>query len=302
MSKPLASTPLAPADDFVRRHVGPDDDELRYMLDTLGADTLDALLDETLPKSIRDDTLDLPAARSEPDVLAALRRFGAENKPRTSLVGMGYYPTVTPGVIQRNVLENPAWYTAYTPYQPEISQGRLEALLNFQTTITELTGLGSRQRLAARRGDSRRRGDEHGSTPVEVTVGKVLRPPRHAPADDRRALDAGASRSASSLSSATSTGLPTDASGRCSATRRRRVPSSTGVTTPLSSTTTVALLSSPPTCWRARCSLPRLSSAPTSPSGQPSASACRSASAARTPRSSALTPRLLGRCPDGSSG
>ena len=80
-------------------------------------------------------------ARSEPDVLAALRRFGAENKPRTSLVGMGYYPTVTPGVIQRNVLENPAWYTAYTPYQPEISQGRLEALLNFQTTITELTGL-----------------------------------------------------------------------------------------------------------------------------------------------------------------
>jgi glycine dehydrogenase len=141
MSKPLASTPLAPADDFLRRHVGPADDEVRYMLDTLGADTLDALLDETLPKSIRDDTLDLPAARSEPDVLAALRRFGAENKPRTSLVGMGYYPTVTPGVIQRNVLENPAWYTAYTPYQPEISQGRLEALLNFQTTITELTGL-----------------------------------------------------------------------------------------------------------------------------------------------------------------
>jgi glycine dehydrogenase len=141
MTTPPASTPPAPADDFVRRHVGPTDDELRYMLDTLGVDTLDALLDETLPESIRDDRLDLPAARSEPDVLAALRRLAAENRPRICLIGMGYSPTVTPGVIQRNVLESPAWYTAYTPYQPEISQGRLEALLNFQTTITELTGL-----------------------------------------------------------------------------------------------------------------------------------------------------------------
>ena len=112
------------------------------MLATLGVDTLDALLDETLPASIRDDTLDLPAARSEPGVLAALRRpRRREPTAHVSLIGMGYYPTVTPGVIQRNVLENPAWYTAYTPYQPEISQGRLEALLNFQTTITELTGL-----------------------------------------------------------------------------------------------------------------------------------------------------------------
>ena len=141
MTDPPVSTHPAAADDFVRRHVGPDDVELRHMLDTLGVDTLDALLAETLPESIRDDALDLPAARSETDVLAALRRLGAENAPRTSLIGMGYYPTVTPGVIQRNVLENPAWYTAYTPYQPEISQGRLEALLNFQTTITELTGL-----------------------------------------------------------------------------------------------------------------------------------------------------------------
>ena len=141
MTRPPASTPPAPQNDFVRRHVGPDAGELRSMLDILGVDTLDALLDETLPESIRDDALDLPPARSEPEVLAALRRIGAENAPRTSLIGMGYSPTVTPGVIQRNVLENPAWYTAYTPYQPEISQGRLEALLNFQTTITELTGL-----------------------------------------------------------------------------------------------------------------------------------------------------------------
>ena len=141
MTNRLASTPPAPADDFVRRHVGPNEDELRHMLATLGVGTLDELLDQTLPASIRDDSLALPAARSETGVLAALRDLATENRPRTSLIGMGYYPTVTPAVIQRNVLESPAWYTAYTPYQPEISQGRLEALLNFQTTISELTGL-----------------------------------------------------------------------------------------------------------------------------------------------------------------
>ena len=140
-ARTLASIPPAPADDFVRRHVGPNADELGHMLATLGVDTLDDLLDQTLPGSIRDDGLDLPEARSEPGVLEALRELAARNQPRTSLIGMGYYPTVTPGVIQRNVLESPAWYTAYTPYQPEISQGRLEALLNFQTAISELTGL-----------------------------------------------------------------------------------------------------------------------------------------------------------------
>src|SRR5262245_52973155 len=113
--------------EFVRRHVGPGAGELDEMLRTLGLGSLESLLDETLPDSIRDETLDLPPARSEPDVLAALRRIAAENTPRASLIGMGYYSTVTPGVIQRNVLENPAWYTAYTPYQPEVSQGRLEA-------------------------------------------------------------------------------------------------------------------------------------------------------------------------------
>src|SRR6187397_345662 len=127
--------------EFVRRHVGPGVEELGEMLRTLGTGSLEGLLDETVPESIRDEKLELPPARSEPEVLAALRRIAAENKPRTSLIGMGYYPTVTPGVVQRNVLENPAWYTAYTPYQPEISQGRLEALLNFQTMVADLTGL-----------------------------------------------------------------------------------------------------------------------------------------------------------------
>jgi glycine dehydrogenase len=145
MVTPATRTPLAELTDdgnFVTRHVGPSDAELEHMLDVIGAKSLADLLDQTVPASIRSDTpLDLPAARSEPDVLAALARLAARNQRRTSLIGMGYTNTHLPGVIRRNVLENPAWYTAYTPYQPEISQGRLEALLDFQTMVTELTGL-----------------------------------------------------------------------------------------------------------------------------------------------------------------
>jgi glycine dehydrogenase len=140
-ARSAATAPLVPPDEFVDRHVGPDDAEIRHMLGLLGVDTLEALLDETLPTSIREEALAVPPARTEPEVLDALRQFATENQLRTSLIGMGYSATHTPGVILRNVLENPAWYTAYTPYQPEISQGRLEALLNFQTTVTELTGL-----------------------------------------------------------------------------------------------------------------------------------------------------------------
>ena len=130
------------ADDFVDRHVGPDAAELDRLLDVIGAKSLDDLLEQTVPASIRSEwDLDLPAARDERSVLAALRDFADRNRPRTSLIGMGYTDTFTPPVIQRNVLENPAWYTAYTPYQAEISQGRLEALVNFQTMVAELTGL-----------------------------------------------------------------------------------------------------------------------------------------------------------------
>ena len=136
-------TPLAQLiDEFVDRHVGPTEPELERMLDVIGAKSLDELLDQTVPASIRSEVaLDLPAARTEAEVLAALRTLAARNAARTSLIGMGYTGTVTPPVIQRNLLENPAWYTAYTPYQAEISQGRLEALLNFQTMVAELTGL-----------------------------------------------------------------------------------------------------------------------------------------------------------------
>jgi glycine dehydrogenase len=127
---------------FVRRHIGPGASERHAMLDVLGYESLEALVDAAVPDSIRDLS---PAVTAEPvgeaETLARLRRLGAANEVFTSLIGLGYSGTFTPPVIARNVLENPAWYTAYTPYQPEISQGRLEALLNFQTMVADLTGM-----------------------------------------------------------------------------------------------------------------------------------------------------------------
>ncbi|MFM8303114.1 MAG: glycine dehydrogenase (aminomethyl-transferring), partial [Actinomycetota bacterium] len=129
------------ADEFVARHVGPGPEDVATMLAALGYESLDALVDAAVPETIRDRTpLDLPAPLCESEMLAELRMVAGENQVVTSLLGLGYAGTVTPGVILRNVLENPAWYTAYTPYQPEISQGRLEVLLNFQTLVTDLTG------------------------------------------------------------------------------------------------------------------------------------------------------------------
>jgi len=128
--------------EFVARHVGPSPDEQRHMLDTIGYGSVDELMDAAIPEAIRwHRALDLPPAASEAEVLAELRELAGANQLVTSMIGLGYYGTHTPGVIRRNVLENPAWYTAYTPYQPEISQGRLEALLNFQTVVADLTGL-----------------------------------------------------------------------------------------------------------------------------------------------------------------
>ena len=130
--------------DFHRRHIGPfaDTTSMDDMLATIGVSTLDELIDRTVPRSIRMvEPMDLPDALSEVEVLRELRQLVSRNRPRRSLIGMGYTGTITPPVIKRNVLENPAWYTSYTPYQPEISQGRLEALLNFQTMVAELTGL-----------------------------------------------------------------------------------------------------------------------------------------------------------------
>jgi len=135
-------TELENADGFVGRHIGPSETELTAMLSVVGAATLDDFAGKAVPQAIRSGNLTrLPDAVDEAGVITELRALAAENAPMKSLIGMGYHGTVTPPVIQRNVLENPGWYTAYTPYQAEIAQGRLEALLNFQTTICELTGL-----------------------------------------------------------------------------------------------------------------------------------------------------------------
>jgi glycine dehydrogenase len=126
---------------FADRHVGPRPDDIARMLDRVGHGSLDDLMAAAVPKAIASRTLDLPDPLSEHDAARELRRLAELNRPAESMIGLGYHSTITPGVIRRNVLEDPSWYTAYTPYQPEISQGRLEALLNFQTVIGDLTGL-----------------------------------------------------------------------------------------------------------------------------------------------------------------
>jgi glycine dehydrogenase len=135
-------TELEENDSFVRRHIGPSEVELAAMLHAVGATTLDDVAGRTIPAAIRyNETLRLPPPIDEAATIAELRALAAQNAATKSLIGMGYHGTVTPPVILRNVLENPGWYTAYTPYQAEIAQGRLEALLNFQTLICELTGM-----------------------------------------------------------------------------------------------------------------------------------------------------------------
>ncbi len=129
-------------DNFIRRHNGPNDSDLPEMLEVAGVKDLDQLIDETLPRAIRmKEPLKLPKGINEYEYLTHLRELALKNKIYKTYIGLGYYNTILPGVIQRNVLENPGWYTSYTPYQAEISQGRLEALLNFQTVIADMTGL-----------------------------------------------------------------------------------------------------------------------------------------------------------------
>src|SRR6266487_1527100 len=127
---------------FADRHIGPSAEEVAQMLRELGFENLDALIDATVPKNIRlDRALELPAAKSENDALAKLRALASQNRIGRNFIGAGYSGTITPPVIQRNILENPGWYTAYTPYQAELAQGRLEALVNFQTMVADLTAL-----------------------------------------------------------------------------------------------------------------------------------------------------------------
>jgi glycine dehydrogenase len=131
-------------DSFARRHIGPNEDEIRAMLREVGFENLEALIDAAVPRNIRlNRQLNLPEAKSEIDALAELRAISKKNKVTRSFIGAGYYDSITPPVIQRNILENPGWYTAYTHYQAEIAQGRLEALLHCQTMITDFTAFDS---------------------------------------------------------------------------------------------------------------------------------------------------------------
>src|SRR5881409_1436134 len=129
-------------DLFQERHIGPSAEDQAAMLATLGYDSLDAFIDAVVPADIRlRAPLRIPEARSEQEALETLRQLAAQNQVFRSYLGMGYHDCFTPTVVQRNVLENPGWYTAYTPYQAEIAQGRLEALVNFQTMVSDLTGM-----------------------------------------------------------------------------------------------------------------------------------------------------------------
>ena len=133
---------LEQRDDFIRRHIGPGDEQIAEMLDTLGLSSLDALIEKTVPASIiTEHSLEIGGDKTERGTLSYLRRMSERNKVFISMIGMGYYGTKLPSVILRNVLENPGWYTAYTPYQAEVSQGRLEALMNFQQMVMDLTGM-----------------------------------------------------------------------------------------------------------------------------------------------------------------
>ncbi|MEC7667962.1 MAG: glycine dehydrogenase (aminomethyl-transferring), partial [Pseudomonadota bacterium] len=139
---PFQPTEYLPYDFANRRHIGPSPSEMADMFNALGVADLEQLIEETVPASIRQKApLEFGKPMSERELLWHMRQVAKKNNVVTSLIGQGYHGTVTPPAIQRNILENPAWYTAYTPYQPEISQGRLEALLNYQTMITDLTGL-----------------------------------------------------------------------------------------------------------------------------------------------------------------
>ena len=133
---------LQNAAEFIARHIGPSAEDQQQMLSTLGCNSLQQLTAQVVPEAIAmADDLAVVDGCSEAQALEELRALARQNKVFRSFIGQGYYNTITPNVIQRNILENPAWYTAYTPYQPEISQGRLEALINFQTMITDLTGM-----------------------------------------------------------------------------------------------------------------------------------------------------------------
>ena len=128
--------------EFIQRHIGPNHDDTQKMLSLIGLKSVDELISKTVPDTIRSKkAMEIPAGLTEFEMLQSLKKIGEKNIVATNFIGQGYYGTITPSVILRNIFENPGWYTQYTPYQAEIAQGRLESLLNFQTMITDLTGM-----------------------------------------------------------------------------------------------------------------------------------------------------------------
>ena len=293
---------------FAERHIGTDAAAQRTMLDALGYADVDALVQAAVPASIHvsaRSTSDIPPAATEAEALAELRALASQNRVARPMIGLGYYDTFTPSVIARNVLENPSWYTAYTPYQPEISQGRLEALINFQTMVTDLTGLDDRERVDARRVDRRRRGDAGRPPRLEVrrrtssssTPTRCRRPRRCSSTAPRRVgielveLDFAAGGAAARRGVRRVRAVPGCLRPRVGSVRRHRRRARRGRRSS----------SSPPICSRSRCCARPARSAPTSRSARPSASACRSASAARTPATWRCAPGSSGSCPAASS-
>jgi glycine dehydrogenase len=294
-------TTYNPYDFANRRHIGPSPAEMDEMLKAVGAASLEALIDETVPPAIRQEKPLDWAPLSEGALLEKMRQVGAKNVVMTSLIGQGYYGTITPPAIQRNILENPAWYTAYTPYQPEIAQGRLEALLNYQTMVADLTGLpianaslldestacAEAMVMAQRVAKSKARGffvDEN-CHPQNIEVMKT----RAAPLGIEVIVGAPDALEPEVVFGAIFQYPGTYGDVRDFTTRSRRC------TSPDRSR------SWRPTFWRSACSRSRARWAPTSPWARRSASACRWAMAARTRPSCPAGTSTSARCPAGSS-
>ena len=170
--------------DFIRRHIGPSDADVEQMLAELGCTSVDDLINQVVPADIVSErALELGAPRSERATSTYLRNMRHRNQVFVSMIGCGYHGTVMPPVIRRNVFENPDWYTAYTPYQAEVSQGRLEVLLSFQQMIGDLTGMETRQCIAAGRGHGCGRSDEYVPASFQVQIKRVLCRPSGASPD-----------------------------------------------------------------------------------------------------------------------
>jgi glycine dehydrogenase len=292
VSAKLSLKDLESAAPFSTRHIGPGEDELAKMLAVIGYGSLEELALAAVPEAIRaTEGLTLPPASSEAEAIAELRELAEMNRVTLPMLGLGYHGTHTPPVVLRNVLESPAWYTAYTPYQPEISQGRLEALLNFQTMVADLTGLPTSNASLLDEGTAAaeamtlcRRQSKAGASAVFV-VDADCHPQTIAVVQTRAARQ---NYLATSLAFWPSTPAPAVRSAISNRSLRR--PTAGG---PCSR--------SPPTCWRSPCSRAPVTRESTWPSAPRSASASPSATAAPTPATWPSALDLSGRSPAGSS-